>query len=379
MDSHNIKRNENLIYVAVWATILVVYVLHLMSENSSMGKELFTFGDAVHVISALGPLLCLFLLNNIVLIPQLLMKHKVWLYTLAVALATILVTCWLYGDGMGYHPQLHNNPPMHGRPYMDLPPEAFHGRGPRPKESLVSMPFIHDFIFAALVVGMNLAVALVSRQIISNIEHERLVSANVAGQLEHLKTQINPHFYMNMLNNIHGLVDLNPEKAKDMIMDMSRLMQYMLYDSAKELISLSAEISFLNDYLRIMRRRFSRAKVNICVDFPDESSVINVKVPPLLFLVFIENAFKHGVDYRHESFVAVSMKVSSGRLHFECMNSVHPAKPQNIKPGGIGLENIKKRISLIFGNDASLTINQSSENYLVSLQIPVYETPNTDN
>lgn len=181
-----------------------------------------------------------------------------------------------------------------------------------------------------------------------------------------------------MLNNIHGLIDTNPEKAKDMIFDMSRLMHYMLYDSTHERIPLSGEISFLEDYIRIMSRRYARNKVTVTARFPSPAEASAIMVPPLLFLVFIENAFKHGIDYRGDSFVETSMRVEGGTIVFRCRNSRLHAPGRTILKGGIGLENVNRRLKLLYNGKAILHIDESTDVYSINLIIP-YETENSDN
>ena len=129
---------------------------------------------------------------------------------------------------------------------------------------------------------------------------------NLQTELDYLKYQINPHFFMNTLNNIHALVDIDTEKAKQTIVELSRLMRYVLYESNNRLISLSKELQFLNHYIELMRIRYTD-KVRIYVSFPTDTG--EVQVPPLLFVSFVENAFKHGVSYQHASFVSVCLQV----------------------------------------------------------------------
>ena len=131
-----------------------------------------------------------------------------------------------------------------------------------------------------------------------------LEKENLNQQLEYLKYQINPHFFMNTLNNIHALVDIDPEKAKTTIVELSKMMRYLLYEGNNSLIPLHREVEFLRNYITLMKLRYTD-KVKIDTDIP--VSLPDRRLPPLLLITFVENAFKHGelsgtefYHYRHE-------------------------------------------------------------------------------
>ena len=171
---------------------------------------------------------------------------------------------------------------------------------------------------------------------------------------------------MNTLNNIHALVDIDPEQAKNTIVELSKLMRYVLYDGSRPTIPLSKETEFLKHYIGLMRLRYSDS-VRIKVDIPDETP--DVQVPPLLFVSFVENAFKHGISYQSESFIMVSLNVREGYISFSCINSKHET---NQDPhSGIGLENTRKRLRLLYQENYTFNINENAKTYEVLLKIPV--------
>ena len=171
---------------------------------------------------------------------------------------------------------------------------------------------------------------------------------------------------MNTLNNIHALVDMDAGKAKRTIVELSKLMRYVLYEASNRTILLSREIQFLDNYIALMKLRYTgRVRIECCM--PDE--VPEVQIPPLLFISFVENAFKHGVSYQEESFIRVFMSVEDGRLAFRCSNSNHGRSVE--QHHGIGLENIRKRLRLLFGQDYTLSINGRDDSFNVLLIIPL--------
>ena len=193
-----------------------------------------------------------------------------------------------------------------------------------------------------------------------------LEKQNLEQQLEYLRYQINPHFFMNTLNNIHALVDIDPEKAKDTILELSKMMRYVLYEGNKQGVPLSRELDFIRHYVALMRLRYTD-KVRISIDLPSE--VPERQVPPLMLITFIENAFKHGVSYQRESFIDVKVTMEENKLCFSCRNS--KAEKPNEEKGGVGLANVRERLKLLYNNDYTLRIDDTADIYTVELIIPI--------
>ena len=171
---------------------------------------------------------------------------------------------------------------------------------------------------------------------------------------------------MNTLNNIHALVDIDPEKAKTTILELSKMMRFVLYEGNKAGVPLDREIAFLQNYITLMKLRYTD-KVKISVKTPD--SLPNKEVPPLMFITFVENAFKHGVSYRQESFIDIVMTASDHEIKFVCKNSKKPAEED--KHGGVGLTNVKQRLDLIYGKNYTLDLNDGANTYTVTLTLPL--------
>ena len=368
MDHRRSKKLENAVYAGLWMLVAAAYLLAEMRDRAQLsGMPLLDTAMLVRMARVMLPFVLLFFVNNSLLIPRLLLRNRYKAYFPAVAIAIMAVWAFQYhmfAQAMEAAPRGHFPRPPH------------HGAFMRP---LLPLPVFLDFLYALLLVGANIAVALIFRRYDDRLEHERLMKTNAEHQLAYLKAQINPHFYMNMLNNIHGMIEIDPVVAQSMVIDMSQLMRYMLYDSSREAIPLADEIAFLQNYLRLMRQRFPADRVSITATFPDAKAAAGITLPPLLFLVFIENAFKHGVSYRSDSFVAVRVAVASGTVHFSCMNSCHSAAAAEPSSHGIGLSNVRRRLELIYGAKAALHIDSTPETYTVNLTIPLNETTHSDN
>ena len=183
-------------------------------------------------------------------------------------------------------------------------------------------------------------------------------------ELEYLKHQVNPHFLMNTLNNVHALIDIDAEQAKHSIIELSKIMRYVLYDTSGQTVSLSRELQFTNNYIALMSIRYDDSvdiKLNVQPNIPE------VKIPPLLIQPFIENAFKHGISSLKSSFIHINLSIDNNYLICHVENSNNYKKENS---GGIGLENIKKRLQLLYSNRYSLDIKVDDQIHSVILKIP---------
>lgn len=231
---------------------------------------------------------------------------------------------------------------------------------------------IMDFVFAVLMLGCNAAVVLLFQVKKAKDRAERLERTNMQHELKYLKAQFSPHFLMNTLNNIHAMIEVAPEQAQDMVIRLSKLLRYALYEGAAQAVPLSMELAFISTYVHLRRQGYSEKKLKINLSLPTEVSD-DLMVPPLLFVVFIENAFKHGVSYRRASFIDIKVGISGRNIAFVCENSLPPATDSMADRGGIGLENVRKRLDLLYGHTYRLDIMSTPTAYQVTLNLPAYD------
>lgn len=198
-------------------------------------------------------------------------------------------------------------------------------------------------------------------------ERIRLEKESVENQLAFLRNQVSPHFFMNTLNNIHALVDISSEKAKDAIITLSRMMRYLLYETGKGSTPLIKEVEFIESYVNLMKLRVSD-KVTIDLEVPDK--LPDKSIPPLLFTSFIENTFKHGVSYLEDSYIFIRLSLEEQSLSLEVKNKkVAGNKPD--KQSGIGIENSRKRLDLLYKTNYVLDIQDTGEFFIVKLNVPL--------
>ena len=225
---------------------------------------------------------------------------------------------------------------------------------------------IISIVIIVLMCGMNLGVKLYFKTRDDQKKLLRLEKENLEQQLEYLKYQINPHFFMNTLNNIHALVDIDAEKAKSTILELSKMMRFILYEGDKQGVPLTREFDFIRNYITLMELRYTD-KVQIRVNLPQQAP--DRLIPPLMLITFIENAFKHGISYQHPSFIDIMVDIQDDKLHFTCSNS--KAEKPNQEKGGVGLTNVRKRLKLLYDNNYTLHIQDNSDTYQVQLTIPL--------
>ena len=232
-------------------------------------------------------------------------------------------------------------------------------------------------VLLILILGANLGIKYYFKTRDDRKRLAELERQNLEQQLEYLRYQINPHFFMNTLNNIHALVDIDPEKAKDTILELSKMMRFVLYEGNKQGVPLSREMDFIRHYVTLMQLRYTD-KVRITLDLPSE--VPDRQIPPLILITFIENAFKHGVSYQHDSFIEAKVVVEGDKLRFSCRNSkseksneerLQVGGSSSGTKGGVGLDNVRKRLNLLYDNRYSLNIKDEANTYCVQLNIPL--------
>ena len=199
-------------------------------------------------------------------------------------------------------------------------------------------------------------------------QQERLEEENAQIKLSMLKAQINPHFLFNVLNNIHSLAHKDPDKTSDSIIKLSEIMRYMLYDSDQQEVTLDKEIDLIRSYLKLQRLRLIEPE---SVNFSVEGDTHGIRIAPLIFIAFIENAFKHG-QKNTKNAIEISIKVEGDRLHLYCGNYIRMlSETEERTDGKIGLENIKRRLELLYEGSHSLELKQDNERFEVNLEITI--------
>jgi two-component system sensor histidine kinase AlgZ len=183
-------------------------------------------------------------------------------------------------------------------------------------------------------------------------------------ELLHLQSQVNPHFFFNMLNNLYGLVEQNPKKAQSVILGLSDMMRYSIYDGQKEWVTLEQEVTYLKNHIELHKMRYhKKVHTQFHVEIDEEHTI----VMPLLFIILLENAFKHGVEkLRADAFVSVSLISEGKSICFEVENNFDLTDESIV---GIGLENLRRRLDLVYPRKYKLTVSVSENVYRTQLML----------
>lgn len=285
-------------------------------------------------------------INLYVLVPRLLFTRKYLQYFGAVILIIVSFYCLIA---------------FVLRPYF----EQF-SRAPKEDKS-TPMDILSFSILFGIFIAATTAIKLFQRWIIDSQRIHQLENIRLNTELQELKSQINPHFLFNMLNNAHVLTQRDPVKASQILLRLSALLRYQLYDSNRAQVLLSADIRFLHDFLDLekIRRDFFEFTIT------DHTGGDQVLIPPFLFIPFVENAVKHSVDPMGKSYVHLKFNRQQDKLIFECINSKPAVMPPAEEYGRLGLTNVKRRLDLQYPDTHRLVMVTDATEYHITLTIPV--------
>ncbi len=229
-----------------------------------------------------------------------------------------------------------------------------------------SISYVPAFVFVSVLVGVT------QNLIFNTVKKEQLEKQAINAELVYLKSQINPHFLFNTLNNIHTLVYTQAPAAPEAVMRLSSLMRYMIYESNALTVPLSLEINYLQDYISLQQLRYKTTPI---VDFQVKGDTENCQIAPLLFIHLLENAYKHSLAQLEPGSIKVRMTVNENTLLLHLQNPIGNKRGNLLEEtGGIGLPNVKKRLQLLYPDQHSLDITKTDKVFKVELKISNLQT-----
>ena len=246
-----------------------------------------------------------------------------------------------------------------------IPDEMMKHPHPRPLRDEIGFHAINVAIYS-LVTGLSVAIRMTNGWYQVEANQRELERERAEAELSNLKSQLNPHFLFNTLNNIYSLIAFSPEKAQEAVHDLSRLLRYVLYESNQPLVPIEKDLDFLRNYIELMRIRLPR-HVDLQTDI--EAATPGVMIAPLLFISLVENAFKHGVSNSQSSFIQITIRQEGDAISCSIRNSYFPKTAGDKSGSGIGLSNLEKRLSLLYPECYHLAYGKEGENYVAHLVI----------
>lgn len=341
---------ENLLYFMVWASIFLIPVMNskMMSEPSvSLGKVLMAWRQ-------ISPFFFVFIVHNVFIAPRFMERRRHFLYLLA----NVVLVFAVFSGVEIYERHLAER-------YLDS--GTVEGLDAYRRASFTTLGFYWNILLGIFMNGANIGIKLIYQSMRDEQQMEALKRQNLQAEMDYLKYQINPHFFMNTLNNIHALIDIDTASAQKAVIELSKMMRYVLYDSGREQTPLRQDIQFLKNYIELMKIRYADT-VEVRMRYPEQLDE-RVMIPPLLPIVFVENAFKHGVSYNNPSYIDICIAREGDGIVIRVVNSRH--RNYAVDRGGIGLENVRKRLDLIYGDKGyTLDIRAGEEDYSVTLKLP---------
>lgn len=332
---NRIKKLFNLIHILLWILLGLLAALQLSQDNVHWLTLTVGFmGTALYVFYAHFILLTHYLGKN---------KKRAYFKRLAVIILTGPIPFLLF----------------HYKPldFMDLLSGYY---------MVTVMTMIIPFIFLSWLARVT------ENLVLNTVRKEQLEKQAVEAELYYLKSQINPHFLFNTLNNIHTLVYKQAPAAPEAVVQLASLMRYMIYESNASLVPLSREMDYLQDYISLQQLKYKNSPV---VDLQITGNTDNCRVAPLLFIHLLENAYKHSPARLEPGDVKVSMVLSENTLTFSVQNPIGRKQGRTLEePGGIGLPNVRKRLALLYPGQHTLEIRSSEDTFAVNLTIKGLET-----
>jgi sensor histidine kinase YesM len=290
-------------------------------------------------------MLSLLYLMILVLIPRLLFRNKALLFGISIFIVITLIYfgVWL----LDYYFLRPVNP------------------GNMQHIELSVMHFIQIGAVSSVLLGSVIGLKVFKKWINDMQQMNELHQVNLKTELEQLKSQVNPHFLFNTLNNLLVLTKTDVDRALQVLLGLSDLLRYQLYDSAREKILLSKDIAFIQNLLDLEKIR----KNDFDFTIHTEGDIDGQSLPPFLFIPFVENAIKHGASSVGHSWLKLDFRLIEKQLHFYSENSKPPVKKNTI--GGLGLGNIKRRLQLLYPGNHTLEIKDAAHTYTVNLILPL--------
>ncbi len=332
-----------------WGVILATSLYGSFSSKSTVFDSFGLTLLSINIVT----LLFIYLLNYLIFIPIFLFGNRKYLFFIANAfLLSVILIISYYTNEMGW--------------FDHLIPE---GVPRKPRGNFMFL--VRDFINYVLMIGLVMAFRLSEQLQKSEEALKEAENARVKAELDNLRSQINPHFLLNTLNNIYALTAIDTDKAQKTIKELSNLLRYILYDNLNERVPLLGEVDFLKTYIELMSIRLPR-KVDVSTEFVI-SPYSTTTIAPLIFISLVENAFKHSVSSNGEGFIVIRFedRTDSHEVILSIMNSNHAKCIEDKSGHGIGLEQVKKRLELIYPHNHTWEVVESEKMYESILTLKV--------
>ncbi len=302
-------------------------------------------------------------LNTLVLIPKFLAREK-WLWYVLSIVACLSVFLYLPKEIAAKiaEPEVLN---PQNRPWIPNP--AYHGK--IPNTSLGRRRPLADgynTVLFLLVFTVGTCISVIQRWLLTEQNRKETENEKLNTELSFLKSQVNPHFFFNTLNNIYSLAVVRSEKTAPAVMKLSSIMRYILTETQRDLVPLSNEVDFTHNFIDLQKVRLTD---KVMLQFSAEGDIDTLLIAPLLFIPFVENAFKYGVSTKESSSIQIYIKTEGNTIIFNSINYIVATENTLTENTGIGINNVKRRLELMYPGKHVLTTTEKDNYYTVHLEI----------
>jgi len=348
-----------------WILWIVLYFLSYLPTLLNSSRILWE-GVLHHYVVMASINFVLFYLVAFYLLPRIGIKEKRWIWLTAICIVLVLAFTFLKFRVENYRAERLMEQTM----FKTTPSKKIASKASLSFFSYQFRIYLQTNIYTTLsIIFIAFAYRLMMAWWLQEKIRKDLENQKLQAELSFLKMQVNPHFLFNALNNIYSLAVLEKSrKTGDSIMKLSELMRYVLYEKEDEQhrVSLDKEIRHINSYIDLEKLRHAG---DIYIDFSIEGEVNGKRVAPLLLFPLIENACKHGILTDPEKPVNIQLKIMDHQLHFAIENYVNTYFKDKV--GGIGLQNVKKRLELLYNKNCSFEVSKTDDRFIVNLQLPL--------
>ncbi len=316
------KRIKWAIHAILWS-VLLAFPFFISGRNTS---SISWFGY-LRFLTMLSGIVIVFYVNYLYLVKRFLFSRQIWQYVVVNLLlftALTVITHFI----------------------MEIIPQEESAKPPHHSEDGFFLRFIlFDYVKFMFIAALSVALKMTNSWYKAETERKELEKTRSEAELQNLKSQLNPHFLFNTLNNIYSLIAIDQDRAQEAVHELSRLLRYMLYDSSYQFVTLGKDLDFVRNYIELMRIRLPKhaeLHTDIQMQSPD------IQVAPLLFISLIENAFKHGVSNNKPCFIDIRIIAEQKQIKCSIRNSYFPKDEQDKSGSGIGIVNLQKRLELLY-------------------------------
>ena len=336
------ERYTWIIHVILWIVLLVFPYL-FTGRNGEV-----SYPDYLRFLTVLIGIIIVFYVNYLYLVKRFIFSRRMWQF---VVVNLLLFTVVMIIS----HFLMEMIPP--DKPMRPAPPGRRH---------ILLVFMLFDFVKYLFIAALSVALKMTSKWYKTENKRKELEKMHSEAELQNLKSQLNPHFLFNTLNNIYSLIAINSEQAQESVHVLSKLLRYILYDSSQPFVPVEKDIDFVHNYIELMRIRLpnhAELKTDIQV------SSLGVLIAPLLFISLIENAFKHGISNNKTSFIDISIVFDNEYIKCSIRNSYFPKNEADDSGSGIGIANLCRRLDLLYPNSYNFVCERDNDTFVSELTI----------